>query len=176
MATSLSIAGREYPPVEVTIEPDRVAAFARSLGTDPAAGVPPTYAVVYTWEATAPQILGDASAGIELANLIHTDQEFDWTRQPRVGETALPVVSPEKLLVVVVLKKLLLGFDHVPAPSVTAANEPGETVELHSNALPEFELTFRTVEVAPTFSTNWKAVPKPDESSTSEAGLPVSAE
>ena len=89
MATSLSIAGREYPPVEVTLEPDRVAAFARSLGTDPAGGVPPTYAVVYTWEATAPQILGDASAGIELANLIHTDQEFDWTRQPRVGETVV---------------------------------------------------------------------------------------
>ena len=89
MATSLSIAGREYPPVEVTLEPDRVAAFARSLGTDPTSGVPPTYTVVYTWEATAPQILGDASAGIELANLIHTDQEFDWTRQPRAGETVV---------------------------------------------------------------------------------------
>jgi hypothetical protein len=86
---ALSIAGREYPPVEVTIDPDRVAAFARSLGADPTAGVPPTYAVVYTWEATAQQILGDPEVGIELANLVHTDQEFEWARQPRVGETVL---------------------------------------------------------------------------------------
>jgi hypothetical protein len=64
-----------------------VAAFARSLGADPADGVPPTYAVVYAWEATAHQIFGDPAAGIDLPNLIHTDQEFEWTRQPRVGET-----------------------------------------------------------------------------------------
>jgi hypothetical protein len=86
---ALSVAGREYPAVEVTIDPDRVAAFARALGADPAAGVPPTYAVVYTWEATAHQILEDPNAGIELSNLIHTDQEFEWTRQPRVGETVV---------------------------------------------------------------------------------------
>ena len=83
------MAGREYPPVEVTIDPDRVAAFARSLGADPADGVPPTYAVVYTWDATAHQVLEDPEAGIELANLIHTDQEFEWARRPRVGETVV---------------------------------------------------------------------------------------
>jgi hypothetical protein len=86
---ALSVAGTEYPPVEVTIDADRVAAFARSLGVDPADGVPPTYAAVYTWDATAHQIFGDPRAGIELQNLIHTDQEFEWTRQPRVGETVV---------------------------------------------------------------------------------------
>jgi acyl dehydratase len=70
----------------VTIDPGRVSAFARALGADPAAGVPPTYAVVYGWEATAPQLLGDPEAGIELRNLLHTDQEFAWTRHPRPGE------------------------------------------------------------------------------------------
>ena len=64
-----------------------MAAFARSLGVDPADGVPPTYAAVYAWEATAHQIFGDPEAGIDLPNLIHTDQEFEWARHPRVGET-----------------------------------------------------------------------------------------
>src|SRR4030088_55401 len=81
---ALSVVGRVYPPVEVTIDPDRVAAFARSLGADPADGVPPTYAVVYAWEATAHQIFGDPDAGIDLPNLLHTDQDFEWARQPRV--------------------------------------------------------------------------------------------
>jgi hypothetical protein len=85
----LSVVGRVYPPVEVTIDPDRVAAFARSLGADPADGVPPTYAVVYAWEATAHQIFGDPDAGIDLPNLLHTDQDFEWARQPRVGETVV---------------------------------------------------------------------------------------
>jgi hypothetical protein len=51
--------------------------------------VPPTYAAVYTWEATAHQIFGDPDAGIDLPNLLHTDQEFEWARQPRVGETVV---------------------------------------------------------------------------------------
>ena len=51
--------------------------------------MPPTYAVVYAWEATAHQIFADPDAAIDLPNLIHTDQEFEWTRHPRVGETVV---------------------------------------------------------------------------------------
>lgn len=72
--------------MEVTIDPDRVAAFSRSLGLGSIDQVPPTYAMVYAWEATAPQVLGDRELGIELRNLLHTDQEFEWTRHPQVGE------------------------------------------------------------------------------------------
>src|SRR5205807_9875173 len=61
---ALSVAGREYPPVEVTIDPARVAAFARALGPDPADGVPPTFAVVYAWQATAHQVFEDPDAAI----------------------------------------------------------------------------------------------------------------
>jgi N-terminal half of MaoC dehydratase len=86
---ALSVAGKEFPPVEVVIDPDRVAAFARSLGADPADGVPPTYAAVYTWDATAHQIFGDPDSRIDLQKLLHTDHEFEWARQPRVGETVV---------------------------------------------------------------------------------------
>jgi N-terminal half of MaoC dehydratase len=81
------VAGKEYPPVESTIDADRVAAFARALGQDPAGGVPPTYAAVYALGATAPQLFDDPEAAVDFAHLLHAEQEFEWERHPRVGET-----------------------------------------------------------------------------------------
>jgi hypothetical protein len=80
------VAGREYPPVELTIDGERAAAFARALGVDPGQGVPPTYAAVYALGATAPQLFGDEEAAVDFANLLHAEQEFEWDRQARVGE------------------------------------------------------------------------------------------
>lgn len=85
------IAGRAYPPRRTPIERERVEAFARALGEDPADGVPPTYAAVYALEATAPQLFDDPEAAIDFAHLLHVEQEFEWTRQPRVGETVTAV-------------------------------------------------------------------------------------
>jgi hypothetical protein len=83
----MSIEGREYPPVTVDIEPERVSAFAWSIGADPADGVPPTYAAVYSLGATAPQLFGDEEAAIDFAKLLHAEQEFEWSRHPEVGDT-----------------------------------------------------------------------------------------
>ncbi len=69
------------------VEPDRVAAFARAIGADPADGVPPTFAAVYAVEATGPQLFGDPEAEVDFARLLHADQEFEWERQPEPGET-----------------------------------------------------------------------------------------
>lgn len=79
--------GRTYPPVRFEIEPGRAAAFARAIGADPNAGVPPTFAAVYSLGATAPQLFGDADAAVDFARLLHAEQEFAWERHPRVGET-----------------------------------------------------------------------------------------
>ena len=64
-----------------------MAAFARALGVGPAAGVPPTYAAVYALGATAPQLFEDEDAGVDFGRLLHAEQEFEWERQPQVGET-----------------------------------------------------------------------------------------
>ena len=85
------IAGRVYPPRHTPIDRERVEAFARALGQDPADGVPPTYAAVYALEATAPQLFEDPDAAIDFAHLLHVEQEFEWTRQPVVGETVTAV-------------------------------------------------------------------------------------
>ncbi len=66
-------------------------AFARALGADLADGVPPTYAAVYALEATAPQLFDDPEAAIDASHLLHVEQEFEWTRQPEVGETVTAV-------------------------------------------------------------------------------------
>jgi acyl dehydratase len=83
----VAVAGRTYPAVKFEIEPERVAAFALAIGADPAEGVPPTFAATYALEATAPQLFGDEEAAIDFGKLLHAEQEFEWHRHPRVGET-----------------------------------------------------------------------------------------
>jgi len=82
-----AVAGRTYPAVQFEIEPERVGAFARAIGADPSEGVPPTFAAVYSLGMTAPQLFGDGEAAVDFARLLHAEQEFEWVRQPRVGET-----------------------------------------------------------------------------------------
>jgi hypothetical protein len=64
-----------------------VAAFVRSLGADPADGVPPTFAAVYALGTSFFQLLADEEAAVDIANLLHAGQEFEWDRQPEVGDT-----------------------------------------------------------------------------------------
>lgn len=73
--------------MEFTLEAPGVEAFARALGADPADGVPPTYAAVYGLGATASQLFHDEEAAVDFGNLLHVEQEFEWERHPRVGET-----------------------------------------------------------------------------------------
>jgi hypothetical protein len=73
--------------VDFTIEAARVREFARALGMDDAGGVPPTFAAVYAVGTTARQLFGDEEAAIDVANLLHAEQAFEWTRHPQVGET-----------------------------------------------------------------------------------------
>ncbi|HEV8597056.1 MAG TPA: MaoC family dehydratase N-terminal domain-containing protein, partial [Candidatus Dormibacteraeota bacterium] len=35
----------------------------------------------------APQLFGDEEAAIDFGKLLHAEQEFEWHRHPRVGET-----------------------------------------------------------------------------------------
>ena len=65
----MGVEGKTYPPVTTVIEPDRVAAFAKAIGADPADGVPPTYAAVYSLGATAPQLFRDSEAEVDFGKL-----------------------------------------------------------------------------------------------------------
>ena len=87
----IGIAGKTYPAVQVEIDAGRVADFARSIGANPADGVPPTFAAVYALEATAPQLFTDEDAAVDFARLLHAEQEFEWQRQARMGETVTSI-------------------------------------------------------------------------------------
>ena len=82
-----AVAGRTYPAVKFEIERERVEEFARAIGADPADGVPPTFAAVYSLGATAPQLFGDEEAAVDFAHLLHAEQSFEFDRHPRVGES-----------------------------------------------------------------------------------------
>jgi len=84
-----NVAGKRYPAVETTLEPEHVRAFAEAIGADPDAGVPPTYAAVYALFSTAAQLYGDEDAAVDFQHLLHSEQEFSWTRHPEVGETVV---------------------------------------------------------------------------------------
>jgi hypothetical protein len=95
-----------------------VSAFARSLGADPAEGVPPTYAAVYALGTTAAQLFEDPEAAVDFANLLHAEQEFTWDRHPRVGET---VISQGRVAADVERRGMrFITFE----TDVTAAGEP----------------------------------------------------
>jgi hypothetical protein len=83
----MSIEGRQYDPVTVELDPEHVAAFAWAIGADPADGVPPTYAAVYSLGVTAPQLFGDEEAAIDFGKLLHAEQEFEWAHHPAVGDS-----------------------------------------------------------------------------------------
>jgi hypothetical protein len=83
------LAGKTYPAVSFEIDQERAADFARVIGADPAGGVPPTFAAVYSLGATAPQLFGDLDAAIDFSKLLHAEQEFAWTRHPKPGETVI---------------------------------------------------------------------------------------
>jgi len=87
--TEGAVTGRTYPPVTFEIDAERAAAFARAIGADPAQGVPPTFAAVYSLGATASQLFEDPQAAIDFARLLHAEQEFEWTRHPQPGETVI---------------------------------------------------------------------------------------
>ncbi|HEX6487937.1 MAG TPA: MaoC family dehydratase N-terminal domain-containing protein [Candidatus Dormibacteraeota bacterium] len=79
------IVGKKYDAVTFDTKKDHVAAFARAVGADPAAGVPPTYAFVGAFQ-TGVQMVLDEEAKVNLAMLVHGEQEFTWERHPEVGE------------------------------------------------------------------------------------------
>ncbi len=79
--------GKEYPPLQLTIDAEHAQRFARAIGADPTTGIPPTYAAVYALGLTAPQLFADAEAAVDFSRLVHAEQEFSWERHPQAGET-----------------------------------------------------------------------------------------
>jgi acyl dehydratase len=81
-----ALQGKAYPPVIFEIEEGRVRAFAAAVG-HVGAGVPPTFATAPEHAAGLTNVIADAELGLDLAKVLHGEQEYEWTRPMRVGET-----------------------------------------------------------------------------------------
>jgi hypothetical protein len=80
-----NLVGKHYPGTTMTVEPERVLAFAEAVGQT-APGVPPTFATVAEF-AVFGQIVSDPELGLDFARVVHGDEEYVWHRPPAVGET-----------------------------------------------------------------------------------------
>ncbi len=76
--------GRTYPPFEVDVQPEGVAAFAAAVGTIEDA-VPPTYLFGLTIQAGQSfNVLDDM--GVPHAQAVHGEQSFDYHAPVRIGD------------------------------------------------------------------------------------------
>ncbi len=78
--------GASYPPVTFVVAPEHVRAFAAAIG-ERATAVPPTFVTAAELRAGLAQVVGDAELGLDLSRVVHAEQEYEWIRSVRVGET-----------------------------------------------------------------------------------------
>jgi acyl dehydratase len=94
--------GRAFPAVTATIEAESVKAFTRALGeSDPlylddvaakrgpfgAIVAPPTYPIAFMAQAMAGAASSFDELGLNFMTLVHGEQEFEYDRPVKVGET-----------------------------------------------------------------------------------------
>ena len=94
--------GKTFPPVTATIEADSVKEFARALGdlnplyVDEAVAkgspfgalvAPPTYPIAFMAQSMAGAAGSFEELGLNFMTLVHGEQEFEYERPVKVGET-----------------------------------------------------------------------------------------
>ena len=96
MPLNRSLVGKTYPGVELRLDPERVAAFARAVG-HPFEDVPPTIATAPELQAGLANVLGDDELGADLSRVLHGEQRYTWHRPFVAGETLVAVSTIEDI-------------------------------------------------------------------------------
>lgn len=91
--------GRRYQALGQRVDGKAAAAFATAIaGGDEVyepSSVPPTYASVYCLFPTMYQLFTDPEVGVNLAGLVHGEQDYEWPEPVRPGDVvdATAVIS-----------------------------------------------------------------------------------
>jgi len=80
-----ALQGKTYPERAFAVEAERARLFASAVG-DEGDVVPPTFAAAAEF-AVFPFIVGDPELGLDFSRVVHAEQEYEWERPPRIGET-----------------------------------------------------------------------------------------
>ena len=86
MPLNRSREGASYPSVTFVVEQAAVERFALAVG-DPGGDIPPTFLTVPEIAAGLSPAIADEKLGLELSRVVHGEQEYEWHRPLRVGET-----------------------------------------------------------------------------------------
>jgi hypothetical protein len=79
------LVGKTYPAQTFRLDDHRVAAFREAVG-HPGDGVPPTIVTAPELAVGLVNVVGDPELGIDLAHVVHGQQEYVWERPLRSGE------------------------------------------------------------------------------------------
>jgi acyl dehydratase len=82
---NVGLEGKEYPESRFTVDEGDVQRFRAAVGT-PGPGVPPTFVTTAEF-AAFPAVVGDPELALDFARVVHADQEYEFARPLRVGET-----------------------------------------------------------------------------------------
>ena len=91
-----AIAGKRYPPVEFLLDVERIGAFATAIG-HPTDDVPPTIVTVPEISAGLVNVLADPELGLDLARVLHGEQEYEWGHPFTVGERVVAEATIEDI-------------------------------------------------------------------------------
>lgn len=109
MPLNTALVGKEYAPLELTVERDHVVRFAEAIGEEAAvfldadaaraAGypeqlAPPTFVTTMQILASA-QAAADPDLGLDYTRVVHGEQAYEYRRPVRVGDalTAVPRIA-----------------------------------------------------------------------------------
>jgi hypothetical protein len=93
---SPDLVGRTYPAVAFDLGRSHVRAFAQAVG-HPAQDVPPTIAVVPEFETGLRNVVTDPDLGVDLAHVLHGEQEYEWLRPFAEGERVTAEATIDQL-------------------------------------------------------------------------------
>jgi N-terminal half of MaoC dehydratase len=79
-----AVAGKVYPDIPFTVEPERVKAF-RAVFDEPS-GVPATFPTVAEFT-VIPRVVADPELGIDFSRVLHGSQEYEFRRALEEGES-----------------------------------------------------------------------------------------
>lgn len=96
MNRSVVLEGKRYPPLRFAVDADRVRAFADAV-EHRLGGVPPTFVTAPELAAGLSNVLDDPDLGIELSDVLHGEQAYEWRRPIAVGEALTAETTIERL-------------------------------------------------------------------------------
>jgi hypothetical protein len=85
VALNHDLEGKTYPSVRFRLGETRVRAFADAVGHR-GPGVPPTIVTVPEIETGLSNVVSDPALGVDLARVLHGEQEYVWVRPAALGE------------------------------------------------------------------------------------------